>query len=432
MEGIGVGVDAVAAGVQQAVAPVLEPDDAAGGGQPARAGDRHGGRVVQPFQRPGIGEVHAVGGGGQAQVGDVVVGRQAAVRRIVAGPGGGALLRGGQGGGAAVVAVEDLLLVDHLQRPAAGDCAEDAVRIQQPLGVEHRYRRAGRRLVGRRIAQDRRTGQRQSALRRQVVDHQVGLVDIAGGADQGIQIGVAGDLDDELVPLSVVVAVVAVVGEVEGIAVLAAVRLLVELVGAGGAQLQHLLLEGPGVAGVIGHRGGHRLVGVFRTPVEVALQMPAFADHHREVVRLHPLGARIADLVAAGVAIAGGFQAVGGAGLLQRPRPAGDHRLGRRAFARPAHTAVPGQGRQRQRGSQGDRYERQAPAHEAGKGTTRFVHDTSLFFCGPLPNAGRGAGRAAIMFRLLRDRKPGLQPLTSTQRVFRSAVPGRRNGSPRI
>ena len=59
---------------------------------------------------------------------------------------------------------------------------------------------------------------------------QIVRVDVIDSAIEGIQISMPGNRQNELMPLSVIVTVVAVVRNVERVAVLAAVRLLVQLV----------------------------------------------------------------------------------------------------------------------------------------------------------------------------------------------------------
>src|SRR6516225_6453259 len=102
--------------------------------------------------------------------------------------------------------------------------------------------------------------------------------------------------------LPVVVPVVAVVGI--GRVILVPVRILLHLGGAGGAQLENLLLEGPSVAAVVGRSGGYRFVDVLGAVVEIALQIVPRAGDEREVGRLHALDRRIGDLVASLVAVA--------------------------------------------------------------------------------------------------------------------------------
>ena len=144
-----------------------------------------------------------------------------------------------------------------------------------------------------------------------------------------------GDIDHELVPLSIVVAVVAIIRV--RIVVLISVRILLHLIWPGGPQFQHLLLKGPSEACIVGKRRCDRLIGIFRPPIEVALQMLPVAFDNREIVRLHPLRPRIPDLVSVLVAVAGGLQTVGRSRLFQGPRPPGDVRLGWRSILGPTN-----------------------------------------------------------------------------------------------
>ena len=165
------------------------------------------------------------------------------------------------------------------------------------------------------------------------MDTQVVDVNVPGRARQGIQIGVARDGEDKLVSLAIIVAVVAIVG-LHGI-ILVAVRVLLCLIRARGPQLQHLLLERPRATTIVRKCRRHRFVNVLRTPVEIALQMLPAPGDDREIVRLHPLRARIPDLIPLAVAVAGRLQANRCAGLLQSPAATGNVGLARRSIAFP-------------------------------------------------------------------------------------------------
>src|SRR5262249_37775447 len=116
VEGIRIAIDATTAGEEQSVAPAFELQNRAGSGQPARAGRRDGGRIVESLEDTVVGEVNSVSGLGQPKVGDVVVDRGAErVVGIVAGPESVAELRSGKSGGTGDVALQDLLFINNLQ-----------------------------------------------------------------------------------------------------------------------------------------------------------------------------------------------------------------------------------------------------------------------------------------------------------------------------
>src|SRR5215472_10701265 len=169
------------------------------------------------------------------------------------------------------------------------------------------------------------------------MDRQVIDIDVAIGANQSVQESVAANGDHELVALAVIIAVVGVVA-VYG--VFFAIWFFIRLAGAMRPQLQDELLEGPALPGIVRRRGYNSFVSVLGAPVKVTLQMLSMAGDAGKIVRLHALGAGVADLVAIGVTVACRLQAIGGAGLLQRPRTAGDRCVSGRSIARPAHRAV--------------------------------------------------------------------------------------------
>src|SRR5579859_2352095 len=152
-------------------------------------------------------------------------------------------------------------------------------------------------------------------------------------------------------PLAIIVAVVVVVAGV--LVVLIAVRILLHLRRAGRSEFEYLLLEGPSQTGIIGGRRDDGFIDVLGAIVEITLQMLAVPVDEGEIIRLHALAARIGNLIAIGVAITGGLQANGGAGLLEGPRAAADVRFSRRSTSGPLHgvrlcrskTSYGGQGR---------------------------------------------------------------------------------------
>src|SRR5262249_10200011 len=145
--------------------------------------------------------------------------------------------------------------------------------------------------------------------------------------------------DDELVSLPVIVSVVGVLARLRSAArtlgIALAVRLLVAHRRTGRAQLQRLRLVVPRPAAVRGERRDDRLVDVLRTPVEFPLRFVARTGGEGEIVGLLALGAGVADLLARRVAVAGRLEAVGRAGLLQRPWTADDRRRARRRQGHP-------------------------------------------------------------------------------------------------
>lgn len=125
-----------------------------------------------------------------------------------------------------------------------------------------------------------------------------------------------GNVDDELVALAIVIAVVGVVIDVvDDHWVFLAVRFFVRLSWAGGAQLQNFVLKRP-AASAVGRIGcDDCFVGVLGSIVKVALQVTAMARNEREIVGLHALGSGVRNLYAVRVAVASGLQTVSRAGL---------------------------------------------------------------------------------------------------------------------
>src|SRR5260370_2451273 len=164
---------------------------------------------------------------------------------------------------------------------------------------------------------------------------QVVNVDVSDRACQCVQVSVARDVDYELMPLAVVVAIVAVVWLNR--IILVTIRILVRLIGASGPEFEDFLLERPGKSGIVGERRRNGFIRIFRPPVEIPLQVHSVAVDDREIVRLHPFRPGIPDLLPVAVAIAGRLQTVCRSRLLQRPWPSGDVCLGWRSILDPTN-----------------------------------------------------------------------------------------------
>src|SRR5882672_5240944 len=123
-------------------------------------------------------------------------------------------------------------------------------------------------------------------------------------AIERVEIGMASNVEDELMSLAVV-AVVVIVAVV--FVVLVAVGIFLELVGTSGAEFENFLLEVPCAARVVRGSGYHGLINIFGAIVKIALQMTAVPGDEREIVGLHALDAGIWNLHTVCVAIAGGL-----------------------------------------------------------------------------------------------------------------------------
>ena len=112
----------------------------------------------------------------------------------------------------------------------------------------------------------------------------------------------AGNIHHELMTLPIIIDVVTVVRAIE---VFVSVGVGIRIGWARDPQFQHFLLKCPRKAGVIGDGGHYTFVGIFRTPVEISLQMASHTSYGWKVVGLHALRAGIANLVSHGIAISG-------------------------------------------------------------------------------------------------------------------------------
>src|SRR5260370_1863512 len=187
--------------------------------------------------------------------------------------------------------------------------------------------------IRRTVIHRRRAVQRQSRQRKNFVNVQVVRVDVVYSPIERVEISVASDGQDELVTLSVVVAVVVILAVVW--IVFVPIRILLQLRRARRTQLQHFLLEVPSDTRVVGPRRRNRFIRILRAIVEIALQVLSLPGDERKVVRLHALRARIGHLISHGVTITRGLQSHRRAGLLQRPRPSENISLARRSVAGP-------------------------------------------------------------------------------------------------